>query len=477
MHIVFLCSEYEGLLKTGGLADATRGLAQALKAQGHQITVLLPRYGVLYQRELLPEWQSIYLALGEQHYGCAVRHLLEDGISVALIEHHDFFARSRPYDDGYHAYADNALRFAFFCKAALCYLSQSGIEADVIHGHDWQAALAAVYLKQMQQQGKLLQSRFILTIHNAAYQQGIAQHDFKSLGLTPDDFAAGIAPSLLSLGVQHASALNTVSQGYRDELLSEPAANGLSALYQARQSSFVGILNGCDYGRWDPQTDKSLVANYHSADLTGKQQCKTELRRQMGLADSHAHNHNGKKVPLFVLVSRVTGQKGFDYLIPALTNWLGTSDAQVVMMGTGEQKYIQPLKALQQQYPLKYRFIEGFDEDFSHQLEAAGDFFLMPSLFEPCGLNQIYSLRYGTVPIVRATGGLKDTVVALPARNATGIHFVEPAEQDLIQALKSAEALFQNQSKYQKVQQRGMQQYFGWDQAAEKYLHLYQQAQ
>jgi len=173
----------------------------------------------------------------------------------------------------------------------------------------------------------------------------------------------------------------------------------------------------------------------------------------------------------------VTGQKGFDYLIPALTTWLASTTAQVVMMGTGEQKYIQPLKALQQQFPLQYRFIEGFDEDFSHQLEAAGDFFLMPSLFEPCGLNQIYSLRYGTVPIVRATGGLKDTVVALPARGATGISFAEPAPEDLIQALTSAEALFQNQSKYKKVQQRGMQQYFGWDQAAEKYLHLYQQVQ
>jgi starch synthase len=456
------------LLKTGGLADATRGLAQALKAQGHQVTVLLPRYGALYQRDLLPDWQSVYFALGEQHYGCAVRHLVEDGINVALIEHHDFFARSRPYDDGYYPYADNALRFAFFCKAALCYLSQSGIEADVIHGHDWQTALCALYLKHMQQQGLLAKSRFVLTIHNAAYQQGIAPHDFAMLGLSPDEVPTDAAPSLLSLGVQHASALNTVSQGYRDELLSEPAANGLSALYQARQGSFVGILNGCDYGRWDPQSDKSLVANYHNADLTGKSLCKAEIRRQMGLADIQA--------PLFVAVSRVTGQKGFDYLIPALRSWLGNTDAQVVMMGTGEQKYIQPLKALQQQYPLQYRFIEGFDEDFSHQLEAAGDFFLMPSLFEPCGLNQIYSLRYGTVPIVRATGGLKDTVVALPARGATGVSFVDPDETALVNALQSAEMLFKDKPKYKKVQQRGMQQYFGWEQAATAYLQLYQQA-
>lgn len=468
MQIVFLCSEFEGLLKTGGLADATRGLAQALKAKGHQVTVLMPRYGALYNQALQNDWQSVYVDLGTERYGCAVRHLVSDGIQVALIEHHDFFARPRPYDDGDFPYADNALRFAFFCKAALYYLSQQGIEPDVIHGHDWQTALAALYLKQMQHQGLLPGSRFVFTIHNAAYQQGIAEHDLPGLGIDKTDCPADVPLSLLSLGVAHCSSFNTVSQGYRQELLSEPAANGLSRLYQARQQQFSGIVNGCDYGRWDPQTDQSLVANYHKDDLSGKQRCKTEVRRQMGLADN--------KVPLFVSVSRVTGQKGFDYLIPALSHWLASSNAQVVMMGTGEQKYIQPLKALQQQYPLQYRFIEGFDEDFSHQLEAAGDFFLMPSLFEPCGLNQIYSLRYGTVPIVRATGGLKDTVLALPARGATGISFTEPDVEALLGALQQAEALYQNKAKYQKVQQRGMQQYFGWSEAAEKYLKMYQQA-
>lgn len=467
MQIVFLCSEYEGLLKTGGLADATRGLAQALHAKGHQVTVLMPRYGALYDKALQNDWQSVYVEFGHQRYGCAVRHLTVDGIAVALVEHHDFFARNRPYDDGYFPYADNALRFAFFCKAALGYLCQQGIEPDVIHGHDWQSALGALYLKQMQQQGLLLKSRFVFTIHNAAYQQGIAEHDLAALGVAVADCPANVPLSLLSLGVFHSTRFNTVSLGYRDELLSEPAANGLSRLYQARQQHFSGILNGCDYGRWDPQTDKSLVANYHSGDLTGKQNCKSELRRQMGLADGTP--------PLFVSVSRVTGQKGFDYLIPALSQWLASSNAQVVMMGSGEQKYIQPLKRLQQQYPLQYRFIEGFDEDFSHQLEAAGDFFLMPSLFEPCGLNQIYSLRYGTVPIVRATGGLKDTVLALPARGATGISFNEPEVPALLTALQQAELLYQQRAKYKKVQQRGMQQYFGWDQSADKYLSLYQQ--
>ncbi len=194
--------------------------------------------------------------------------------------------------------------------------------------------------------------------------------------------------------------------------------------------------------------------------------CKAELRRQAQLADSTA--------PLFVSVSRVTGQKGFSLLIPALQRFLTDTAVQVVVMGTGEQQFIQPLRQLEQQYPQQFRLLEGFDEPLSHQVEAAGDFFLMPSLFEPCGLNQIYSLRYGTVPLVRATGGLKDTVVGFPARGATGIVFTEPSAEALYDALQQALALYQNNRSYRSVQQRGMAQVFDWQQAAAAYLQFYQ---
>ncbi|MBU1438314.1 MAG: glycogen synthase [Gammaproteobacteria bacterium] len=470
MQIVFLCSEYEGLLKTGGLADATRGLAQALRQQGHQLTIVLPRYGALYELPVQQQWQSVYVEMNGQQLGAAVRHLVQDDIQITLIEHHDFFNRPRPYDDGEHAYPDNALRFAFFCKAALAYLAQlpASESPAIIHGHDWQSALGSVYLKQLQQLGKLQSSRFVLSIHNAAYQQGLGWHDLPLLDLCRDDIPQQAPLSMLSIGVLNASQLNTVSEGYREELLSEPAANGLSQLYQTRQADFTGILNGCDYSRWDPATDHSLVANYSAADLSGKALCKAQLLRQVGLADS--------KMPLFVAVSRVTGQKGFSFLIPALAQWLVHSSSLVVMMGTGEQQFIQPLKALQQQFPSKFRFIEGFDDDFSHQLEAAGDFFLMPSLFEPCGLNQIYSLRYGTLPIVRATGGLKDTVVGLGKRGATGVSFEQPTAEDLMVALQQAESLFNDARKYKTIQQRAMNQYFGWDQAAVKYQRMYLRA-
>lgn len=469
MQIVFLCSEYEGLLKTGGLADATRGLAQALLAEGHQVTVLMPRYGSLYQTELLPPWQSLYFALGEQQFGCAVRHLQLEGVQIGLIEHHDFFQRPRPYDDGEHGYADNALRFAFFCRAALQYLTTWQDAPAIIHGHDWQSALGAVYLRQLQQQGQLQRSRFVLSIHNAAYQQMIGQHELGLLGLSQLDVPSDAPLSLLSIGVRQAAALNTVSEGYREELLSEPAANGLSTLYQARQADFVGILNGCDYQRWDPMTDPMLSHNYHDGDLTGKAGCKTSLLQQVGWQD--------QPQALFVAVSRVTGQKGFSLLLPALRQWLPTTKARVLMMGTGEQQFIQPLLALMADFPAQFHFMQGFDEALSHQLEAGGDFFLMPSLFEPCGLNQIYSLRYGTVPLVRATGGLKDTVVPYPSGAATGIRFDEPEVGALVAALQQAEQLYAEPTQYRLVQQRGMQQVFSWQASASQYLQLYRRLQ
>lgn len=468
MRLAFICSEFEGLLKTGGLADATRGLAKALQQAGHSVQIIMPRYGALYGVSCTPEWQSLYFNLGAQTYGCAVRHTVVDDIPVALIEHHQFFQRPRPYDDGEQPYPDNLERFAMFCKAALEFLAQQAEPIDIVHGHDWQSALASCYLKEMRQ-GVLLHSKFVLTVHNAAYQQGFGCHELGLLGLAHWHLPAELPTTLLALGLWQADAVNTVSPGYRDELLSEPAANGLSGWYQQKQQHFRGILNGCDYSRWDPATDLSLIARYQASDLTGKALCKAELRRQTQLPDSAA--------PLFVSVSRVTGQKGFSLLIPALQRFLADTASQVVVMGTGEQQFIQPLRQLEQQFPKQFRLLEGFDEPLSHQVEAAGDFFLMPSLFEPCGLNQIYSLRYGTVPLVRATGGLRDTVVGLPARGATGIVFAEPTVDALFDALQQALALYQNKRKYRTVQQRGMAQVFDWQQASAAYQDFYQSTQ
>ncbi|WP_365868402.1 glycogen synthase [Arsukibacterium sp.] len=463
LRILFICSEYEGLIKTGGLADACRGLASSLLAGGHQVSVILPRYGALYQVETTAA-DSVFVELGGHTLGCAVRHTDIAGVSVYLLEHHDFFARSRPYDDGEHGYQDNPLRFAFFCKAVLQWCKDQPA-FDILHGHDWQTAPAAYYLaNSYRHYPALAKTPFVFTIHNGAYQQQSEPQWASQLDLP----LHGNSINFLQIALQYATKINTVSQGYRDELLTEPAANGLSAWYQQRQDDFSGILNGCDYQQWDPAMDPALPANYQAADLAGKALCKQQLQRDYQLAVTDQ--------PLLVAVSRVTGQKGYDILIPALKHLLANYPLQVVIVGSGEAHYCQQLHQLTVTFADKFRFIEGFNEQLAHQVEAAGDFFLMPSLFEPCGLNQLYSLRYGTLPLVRLTGGLKDTVVPWPEKKATGIGFTEPTVDALQQALRQALALYQDQKMYKKIQQNAMAQSFGWAEAANQYLALYQQA-
>lgn len=481
MRILFICSEYEGLIKTGGLADACRGLASSLLAAGHQVSVILPRYGALYNVTTEGE-ASVFVELGGQQFGCAVRSTQLHGVTVYLVEHHDFFARERPYDDGQHGYADNPLRFAFFCKVAIAWAARQQV-FDVLHGHDWQSAPAAFYLHQHHQYNQRQHSSqslsgvpFVFTIHNGAYQQQSDAGWAPQLGLPlrqqavqdEHDHEYPHQLNFLQIALQYATKINTVSQGYRDELLSEPAANGLAGWYQLRQPDFSGILNGCDYQLWDPATDQAISANFHAGDLAGKATCKRQLQQECQLAQSN--------VPLLVAVSRVTGQKGYDILIPALKHLLNHYPVQVVIVGSGEASYCRQLHQLTVVFPDKFRFIEGFNEQLAHQVEAAGDFFLMPSLFEPCGLNQLYSLRYGTLPVVRLTGGLKDTVVPWPDNKATGIGFTEPNTEALLEALRQALKLYQDQQAYKKIQQRAMTQSFSWEEATEQYLVLYRHA-
>ena len=462
MRILFLCSEYEGLIKTGGLADACRGMVQGLVNAGHQVTVVLPRYGALYGVPT-DAAQSVYFDLGGRHFGCAVRQFQLDGACIALIEHHDFFQRNRPYDDGQHGYSDNPLRFAFYCKAALEWALLSGQEFDVIHGHDWQTACAAYYLKRFFSQTPIAATPFVFTIHNGAYQQICAAHWRDELAIEPE---LRNDVNFLALALRYADKINTVSDGYRQELMHEPLAGGLAELYQQRASDFSGILNGCDYDIWDPMRDSYLPATFDIADMTGKGQCKSAFLRHCGLSTG--------KGPLFVAISRLTCQKGYDYLLPALAQWLPTTKAQTVIVGTGEARYCQQLEQLQQQND-NFRFIQGYSDELAHQLEAAGDFFLMPSLFEPCGLNQMYSLRYGAVPLVRLTGGLKDTVTAWPGRGATGIGFDAANTESMLVALQQAELLYSKKASYRRVQQNGMQQQFSWQLATSRYEALYQE--
>ena len=307
---------------------------------------------------------------------------------------------------------------------------------------------------------------FIFRIHNGAYQEKCAVHWRRELDIEPhrhDEL------NFLATAVAYADKINTVSRGYRDELMQEPQAAGLSALYQQRAADFIGILNGCDYAIWHPATDIHLPANYDADNLGGKAQCKAAIRTQLELAPG--------KAPLFVAVSRLTGQKGYDYLIPALNLWLSTTEAQVVVMGTGEGRYCRALEQLQQQYPDQFRFVQGFSDGMAHQLEAAGDFFLMPSLFEPCGLNQLYSLRYGTLPVVHAVGGLRDTVFEQQGEavdeHANGFVFEHPTPELLFAAIERALATYEHPARWKQLQLNAMSKDFSWDLSAQQYVAIY----
>lgn len=525
MKILLIASEMDGIVKTGGLADFSAALPKALAARGHNVRVVLPRYkqavvpypdpppGSAHEPRTGPDSPAetvaaVPLQFNLNHtdrYGCLVTHTRIDGVSVRLVEHHDFFSRNGVYDQGGYAFADNPLRFGFLCKAALeiC-LSEQWIP-DIVHCNDWQTALIPYYLKEhYAHRPELARSRSLLTIHNGEYQGKAAPEWIHAIGIPAGHFTSTLMEengllNLLKCGIMTADAVNAVSPGYRDELLKPETSHGLLWQYlNQRRDRFSGILNGCDYSRWNPSTDPYLPHPFSAKDTAGKALCKTELQFRMGLPVSG-------EVPLFGMVARLAQQKGFDYLIPALERLLYEDPLlQLALLGSGDPEYGSRLHHLQQRYPHKMSFVNGYDNELSHLIEAGSDFFVMPSLFEPCGLNQLYSLAYGTLPIVRETGGLKDTVIGLipdhanappavkkkgstaasgipasgtgvkPTAYATGISFIHADNQGCYWALKQAASLFLDHPHlYRRMQRHAMDQLFTWEASASEYEALY----
>ncbi|MBU1340240.1 MAG: glycogen synthase [Proteobacteria bacterium] len=482
MKILFIVSEIEGIVKTGGLADFARALPWALKKMHHDVRVVMPKYRAVQYPGLEGSWPLSFLLNHATRYGCLVFHARHDGIPLRLIEHHDFFSRDGLYDNGYTAYPDNALRFAFLCKAALEQCLQEGWAPDIVHCNDWQTALAAYYLKEHYPHDPVLKhTRSVLTVHNGAFQGKTEAKWLDGLGISWDRFAGGQVEhnglvNLLKSGILSADKINAVSPGYAKELLAKASSHELWYCYTARHHDFTGILNGCDYTMWNPEKDPYLPHRFSADNLKGKHLCKKNLQQRMGLPQR-------KEVPIFGMISRLTDQKGFDYLIPAMEQVLNQGSAvQFVLLGSGNPVYASRLHHLQNRHREKMSFVNGYDVALSHLIEAGSDFFMMPSLFEPCGLNQLYSLAYGTLPVIRSTGGLKDTVVALShdfsnADQATGIDFNAPDTYHCSEAIHRAMALFNNhKAVYDRLQQTAMGQLFTWDMCAAEYEALYHEA-
>ncbi|MDN3649268.1 glycogen synthase [Reinekea marina] len=477
LKILFIASEVEGLIKTGGLADVAYALPKTLISLGHDVRIVMPAYETT--KTHWESWPSTQLHLElSAFYDCEIsfRAGQHDSIPTIAIEH-PTFKRLGIYDDGQHGYDDNILRFSILSKAALHYAKSEQWQPDIVHGNDWQSAMAMFYLAEHFKGDDFFKdTRSVLTLHNAAYQGHAQAHWHQTVGIherfyQQEDFEDHGQINLLKGALSFADTVSTVSPGYAAELITPEGGHGLHFKFSALPQ-LTGILNGCDYSQWDPEQDSHLNHHYATPTDPGKSANKANLQKELGLEES-------SETPLLVAICRLTDQKGIHLLIPMLWNLLQFSKCQVAILGSGDKKLADELDRLQHRYPDQVRFINGYNVGLSHRMEAGGDAFLMPSIFEPCGLNQIYSLRYGTLPLVRSTGGLKDSVTPLSAaqrnvKSATGFCFEEPTEQALLkETMRLLNVYHEKPMLWQQMQTNAMAQRFLWSKSVKHYIKMY----
>jgi starch synthase len=474
VSILMVGSEALPFSKTGGLADVLGALPLALGKLGHRVTLVTPKYrGV--------QAHGTTRLIQMPGAGGADTRLIEqplaENVKAILVDRPELYDRASLYGAG-GDYPDNPRRFAFLCRAALEYALQSGESFGILHAHDWQAGLAPVYLRTLYAREPSLSGiTTIFTIHNLAYQGNFPADWLAPLDLGPEmlsmdalEFWAQI--SLLKGGIVFSDAITTVSPTYAREIQTKEYGFGFDGVLATRASDLHGILNGIDTDRWDPRRDPYLPEPYDEHSLAKKETAKRALFDLLSPGTPFA----GVARPLVGIVSRLVDQKGFDLiaeLIPTLPSF-----GSFAVLGTGDSRYETLLRELSAAHPDRFAVKIGFDESLAHLIEGAADMFLMPSSFEPCGLNQMYSMRYGTVPIVRATGGLDDTVTDYndAAGTGTGFKFGPYTTIALLEALERARMAFANPSIWKRLQVAGMQQDFSWDRSAREYVKLYESA-
>lgn len=470
MEILFVASEVAPWSKTGGLGDVGGALPRALAARGHAVHVVTPRYGLID-----PEASGFVRRDGALRVrGEATTLWVKEGRPVVyLLEHERYYGgRSGLYGDGVNEYGDNAERFAYLARAALALPAALRLRPRIVHANDWQAGLCPYLLRHEHGDDPALAgARTVFTIHNLAYQGTFPKQVMPFLGLPWDVFQHDAMElhdqlSFMKAGLSFADALTTVSPTYAKEILTPEGGHGLDAVLRHRRADLHGILNGIDVSEWDPARDPHLPAHYSARDLAGKAVCKAVLQRELGLAIR-------PDVPLLAMVTRLADQKGIDLVVAALADLLAR-EVQVAVLGTGSHAYEEAFARAARERPDRMAARIGFDEGLAHRMEAGADLFLMPSRFEPCGLNQMYSLRYGTPPVVRAVGGLDDTVEDFDGWNrGTGFKFGDYTPQALLFALRRALDVWRDKRAWHGLVVRGMGQDFSWDRSARSYEALY----
>jgi len=477
LKICLASSELAPLAKTGGLADVSAALGAELHRSGHDVRVLIPRYSSIDEEGLdvrpVDGLADLHMRAGGRtiSYSIVQATLPGSGLPVYLVDCPMFYHRGSLYtQDG-----DEFLRFVLLSRAALEFCQRLQFAPDIMQCNDWQTALIPLYLKTTYAWDKLFAgTRSVLTIHNIGYQGMFPGYVLGDLGLQgaehhlyQDDLKDGVI-NFLKTGILYADAITTVSPTYAREIMGEDYGMGLNHLLRDRMSSVFGILNGVDYTEWNPATDSFLLANYSPKDMSGKRECKRALLEELGLAGNLER-------PLVGLVSRLAGQKGIELIENVMPRFLGQREVAFAVLGSGESRYEAFFGRLQSAYRDRMCFYRGFSNKLAHMIEAGSDMFLMPSRYEPCGLNQLYSLKYGTVPIVRETGGLADSVEQInPATGSgTGVLFRDYNDDGLAWALHHSLELYANRPLWQRIMQNGMAMDFSWGRQAVQYVNLF----
>ncbi len=479
MKIVHAASELFPYVKTGGLADAVGSLAGTLASQGHEVSVFVPGYRAVFEHNdaaSAVRRLRLKVEMGDVFYtGEVWAFSPRKNLTLYLICREEFFDRRGVYGTGERDFEDNHLRFIFYTKAIVETLRLLDLRADVVHSHDWQAALLPVFLRYAERRhGLTLAMKTVFTIHNIAFQGIFPMRSFYRTNLPNDllgidglEYYGQI--SMLKGGILFADRVTTVSPRYAQEIQTPEFGCGLEGVVATRADDLVGLLNGIDSTVWNPAIDPLLPANYNVANLAGKQVCRSELLERAGADASF-------KGPVFGMICRLTEQKGLDLLL-ANKDFFLNEDCRLIVLGSGERRYEEALRDLAAAAPDRIALSTLLDEKTSHLIEAGSDFFAMPSLFEPCGLNQMYSQAYGTVPLVSYVGGLVDTVTDADEepKNGTGLSF-PPTPAGLRNGLERALTLFADQPRFAAVRQRGMQKDFSWVKAAKAYEQLYRES-
>jgi len=479
LKVWFVASEVAPFAKTGGLADVAGSLPDALRHIGVDISIALPFYRTVKKKGLdaQPLLKNLSVPMADTHVSCDVWSAKTDaGVPVLLFDYPPYFERQGLYGSARGDYPDNLERFSLLCRGALVLAQELGTPPDVFHCHDWQTALIPAYLKTRYRNDPFFRRvASLFTIHNMGYQgifpvQGLAVCGLPAAVFHMEGVEYWGDMSLLKAGIVYADALTTVSPTYSREIQTPEFGLGMDGVLQRRSDRLFGILNGADYTVWNPATDPHITSPFTPTDRQGKRACKAALLDEAGLAQRLLDR------PVCAVVSRLTVQKGYELIVEA-ADQIVDMDAGLVILGSGEPAYQRAVAALKRKYPTRVAVWFGFDEPLAHRITAGSDILWVPSLYEPCGLTQIYAMKYGTVPVVRATGGLDDTIDPFDPQSGvgTGFKFYGHKSRDFIKEIRRAVRLYEDPATWERIMDNDMAADFSWDRSARRYRALYEQ--